>query len=321
MFKDSFKYYKSKNPTPDLTKVLDLNKIPPLGNSKFGRINIQEEALKTFFGFKPVKTWEIYEIVDRPGLLFIKNPFTSMGQRYWTVRCLNDYSKKPNKLNIDSKIIPDNKDWWEMCQNNNNVLLLNKLRWVTLGYHHNWDTKIYSEDKKGEFPKDLAEMVHFVAGVLGYTNFVAEAAIVNFYHMDSTLSGHTDHSELNLEAPLFSFSFGQTAIFLIGGKTKDEIALPIFLRSGDIIVMSKESRLCYHGVPKILQMDSRFWDALTQNEVCCPVDYKDTVKICKSEELWKPFGDYLTHSRINVNVRQVLKRGQKRLNSDGDHVT
>jgi hypothetical protein len=28
---------------------------------------------------------------------------------------------------------------------------------------------------------------------------------VNYYHMDSTLSGHTDNSEQNKEAPLFSF--------------------------------------------------------------------------------------------------------------------
>ena len=42
---------------------------------------------------------------------------------------------------------------------------------------------------------------------MGYTNFKAEAAIVNYYHMGSTLSAHTDHSEVNLEAPLYSFRF------------------------------------------------------------------------------------------------------------------
>ena len=37
----------------------------------------------------------------------------------------------------------------------------------------------------------------------------AEAAIVNFYPMDATLGGHTDHSEPNLEAPLLSISLGE----------------------------------------------------------------------------------------------------------------
>lgn len=35
----------------------------------------------------------------------------------------------------------------------------------------------------------------------------------------------------------FSFSFGQTAIFLLGGKTKEEKPSAIFLKSGDIVVI------------------------------------------------------------------------------------
>lgn len=64
--------------------------------------------------------------------------------------------------------------------------------------------QIYSEESKDPFPKDLGEMCEFFANVLGFTQFTSEAAIVNYYHMDSTLSGHTDHSEPNLNAPLFS---------------------------------------------------------------------------------------------------------------------
>lgn len=64
---------------------------------------------------------------------------------------------------------------------------------------------MYSEEDKGKFPKDLSDMTTYVASILGYSNFNPEAAIVNYYHMDSTLSGHTDHSEKDLEAPLFSF--------------------------------------------------------------------------------------------------------------------
>lgn len=35
---------------------------------------------------------------------------------------------------------------------------------------------------------------------------------MNFYHMDSAIGGHTDHSEFDLSAPLLSFRF--TRIFL-----------------------------------------------------------------------------------------------------------
>ena len=37
-----------------------------------------------------------------------------------------------------------------------------------------------------------------------FFSFEPEAAIVNYYHLDSTLSGHTDHSEKDLSVPLLS---------------------------------------------------------------------------------------------------------------------
>ena len=47
-------------------------------------------------------------------------------------------------------------------------------------------------------------------------------------------------------------SFGQDAIFLLGGPTKATEPTPILLRSGDICVMSGPARLAYHAVPRIL---------------------------------------------------------------------
>lgn len=70
--------------------------------------------------------------------------------------------------------------------------------------------------------------------------------------MDSTLSGHTDHSEKDLSRPLLSLSFGQSAIFLIGGPTKQVRPKALLLNSGDIVIMAGQSRLAFHGVPKIL---------------------------------------------------------------------
>lgn len=117
-------------------------------------------------------------------------------------------------------MIPNNEEWWDVAQKDESIL--NKLRWATLGYHHNWDTKVndsdlnkplfekyslqvYTEDNKSDFPRDLADLSEVIAYNLGFEDFVSEAAIINYYHMDSTLSGHTDHSEKNLKAPLFSF--------------------------------------------------------------------------------------------------------------------
>ena len=49
-------------------------------------------------------------------------------------------------------------------------------------------------------------------------------------------------------------SFGQSAIFLLGGETKATKPLAMYLHSGDIVVMAKEARLAYHAVPRILQL-------------------------------------------------------------------
>lgn len=50
----------------------------------------------------------------------------------------------------------------------------------------------------------------------------------------------------------FLFSFVQDAIFLIGGLTKETKPEALMLHSGDICIMSGQSRLVYHAVPKVL---------------------------------------------------------------------
>lgn len=49
-----------------------------------------------------------------------------------------------------------------------------------------------------------------------------------------------------------SLSFGQSAIFLIGGQTKAIRPVPLLLNSGDVLIMSGDSRLAYHALPKVL---------------------------------------------------------------------
>uniref|UniRef100_A0A1Y1JVR6 Alpha-ketoglutarate-dependent dioxygenase AlkB-like domain-containing protein n=1 Tax=Photinus pyralis TaxID=7054 RepID=A0A1Y1JVR6_PHOPY len=133
--------------------------------------------------------------------------------------------------------------------------------------------------------------------------------------MNSRLSGHTDHSEQSLDSPLFSFSFGQTAIFLLGDITVDVKPAAMFLSSGDIVVMSKDSRLSYHGVPKIIKSYSAPWC----NEIPYNDDDKceafDTAIISCEENCWIPFEMYININRININVRQVLKTNQGRIAS------
>lgn len=230
---------------------------------------------------------------------------------------MKDYQRPPNPTNL-SNLGQGTDDWWLEVQSieakNEQLKLRNSLRWVTLGYHHNWDTKIYSEASFNAFPEDLHSLMASVfAPALGHHNFNPQAAIVNYYPQGSTLSGHTDHSEVNLEAPLFSISFGQAAVFLIGGRDKSDPATPLLLRSGDVLVMAKESRLCYHAVPRILHGSEERWNELgEEGEEKCS-ENNDLWSKCRDSGFWRPFDMYLRDCRINLNVRQVLNKDQERI--------
>lgn len=111
----------------------------------------------------------------------------------------------------------------------------------------------------------------------------------------------------------FLYSFGQSALFLIGGKTKDIKPDALFLHSGDILIMSKESRLCYHAVPRIISAQENPWDNIDCNENISHDKKFDVFLKFYDESFWKPFGNYLSASRINLNVRQVLFKNQSTL--------
>lgn len=164
-------------------------------------------------GLHPQHMWRCYKLESHPGLVVIRNAFTVSGQRYWIARCLRDYPKEPNVVNLNRTLFSDAAicDWWRelhQCTDpSERDRLKVAMRWTTLGYHHNWDTKVYNETMRTEFPYDLNNMCQFFSCALGFSNFIPQAAIVNYYPMGTNLSGHTDHSELNLNAPLFSFRY------------------------------------------------------------------------------------------------------------------
>jgi alkylated DNA repair dioxygenase AlkB len=51
-----------------------------------------------------------------------------------------------------------------------------------------------------------------------------------------------------LSVAIYSFSLGCKCIFLLGGKTRDEVPTAMFLHSGDIVLMAGEARECFHGI-------------------------------------------------------------------------
>ncbi|KAG1236466.1 hypothetical protein G6F68_005948 [Rhizopus microsporus] len=192
--------------------------------------------------------------------------------------------------------------------------LVRKMRWITLGYQYHWPTKTYHLDRRYPFPKDIAELskaVVYAVENIGYDNgegqawlnkykgddFNAEAGVINYYQYRDTLMGHVDRSELNMDAPLVSLSLGHSCIYLIGGLTRETVPTPLLLRSGDVIVMTGPCRKAFHGVPLIIE--GSLPDYLSNNN-----EYSDSPD-------WKLFGDFMSTSRINLNIRQVYPPGEK----------
>ncbi|GJE98122.1 alpha-ketoglutarate-dependent dioxygenase AlkB [Phanerochaete sordida] len=201
--------------------------------------------------------------------------------------------------------------------------LVPKLRWANIGWHYHWGNKQYDFTRgRGGGVADVyrAVCMRAVRGVDWESVYSGEgsaegekepfeewktwpeeyepdAGIVNFYQTRDTLMAHVDRSELCATSPLVSISLGCSAIFLIGGPTRDTEPIPILLRSGDVLIMSGPCRRAYHGVPRIL-------------EDTCPTYLLQghTGQDGEGDE-WKPYADYMRNARINVNVRQVFPRG------------
>jgi len=68
------------------------------------------------------------------------------------------------------------------------------LRWTTLGYHHNWDSKGYGKQKPGKMPDSLVQLGKTISTLVG-GNYNPQAAICNYYPAGiGTIGIHADNS-------------------------------------------------------------------------------------------------------------------------------
>lgn len=304
-FKVAFKYYKQKDLLPDLKHVIDLTKADEFpADVEIIELssNCKEICLKNAetFGFNDHSKWKGYSIKKIPGLYFIQNLFTESGERLWCQKAVEDLPKEPQKTNLlvnypqefvnesyetSVKICEDNEiSGWFSPKKQLKVLKscpIWPLRWATLGYHYKWTEREYVSNRKSEFPKDIADLTKIIANIIGFKDFIPEAGITNYYHVGQNISPHVDISEPHKQAPLVSVSFGLPAIFLIGTDDLNIKPEAIFIRSGDVLIMSGKSRLAYHAVPAVLSQ---------HNELKTACDFLSL---------------YMAHTQININVRQV----------------
>ncbi|KAI1895322.1 hypothetical protein AGOR_G00105110 [Albula goreensis] len=317
-----FKFYKRRNPPPNFSDVIDFSK--GLRNEKVVSAELSPTAVSDndahIAGLQPVREWHAFGLKGYPGFIFISNPFLPGSQRHWVRQCLKVYPQKPNVCNMDMHMSEtETEHLWEKSADlmrtksfgkREPKTLLEKLRWVTLGYHYNWDTKTYSAEHHTPFPADLHTLSRHVAAACGFPAFTAEAGILNYYHSDSSLGIHVDESELDHTRPLLSFSFGQSAVFLLGGTRREDPGTAMFMHSGDIMVMSGPSRLLYHAVPRIVPAPAGVPVPLPLLQGLDEGHPQESLVHWVEEEDWEVCTKYIQMSRVNMTVRQVLGSGQ-----------
>ncbi len=109
-----------------------------------------------------------------------------------------------------------------------------------------------------EFPAELAQLAQRAYrrtfGASG--SFVPDAAIINWYDENATLSLHQDKGEANSAiargSPVITVSLGDSALFRFGNTaTRSKPYRDVTLESGDLFVFGGPSRMAYHGIVKL----------------------------------------------------------------------
>lgn len=165
--------------------------------------------------------------------------------------------------------------------------IIRRTMYIILLTLDHWATKEYHVDRSPPMPdfwKNITKAV--AASIEKFTNYPsskwdAQGGIINYYSLKDSLTAHQDRSEKNSSAPLISFSFGNSAVFLMGSKSLETKPTPILLESGDVIILSGESRLNFHSLPRVI------------------------ANTCQLNFPLEQVKKYMSETRINVNIRQV----------------
>ncbi|KAF2292892.1 hypothetical protein GH714_029667 [Hevea brasiliensis] len=139
------------------------------------------------------------------------------------------------------------------CKSISASALLRKLRWSTLGLQFDWSKRNYNASlPHNKIPDALCQLAKRLAApaMLMGEEFHPEAAIVNYFGLGDMLgvtwmTWKLIGKLLVADCILPLFSLGCKAIFLLGGKSREDPPLAMFLRSGDVVLMAGEAESAF----------------------------------------------------------------------------
>ncbi len=96
-------------------------------------------------------------------------------------------------------------------------------------------------------PQVILELAITLAKETSNHNFQPQSCLINFYNKGEKLGMHQDNTENNLTAPIISISLGDSGIFVLDGKRRNDETKQYIVQSGDVVVMGGESRNFFHA--------------------------------------------------------------------------
>lgn len=121
-----------------------------------------------------------------------------------------------------------------------------RVGWLTDGGYHYADLHP-SGRPWPPIPPTALEVWKSASGVLREP----ECCLVNFYSEGARMGLHQDRDEASFDWPVVSISLGDDGLFRVGGTARRDPTQSIWLKSGDVAVLSGRARLAYHGVDRI----------------------------------------------------------------------
>jgi alkylated DNA repair protein (DNA oxidative demethylase) len=205
---------------------------------------------------------ELTERLRKSGVLFIRRFLNDDGHRHPGVptltQALNDARGVIRQAPLFTPRMFDSKPFRYRMSN------CGRLGWLASpdpekcktkalrGYYYS-DINPYTGKPWPEMPASIRDASITAATLAGWTEFVPEACLINFYrNQQERLGIHQDNTERNEEAPVISISIGDSGIFQLGGRRKEDPLEDILIENGDLIVLAGESRLFYHKFARLL---------------------------------------------------------------------
>lgn len=121
------------------------------------------------------------------------------------------------------------------------------LGWVTDRAGYRYDPVQPDGRSWPEIPEGVLAVWRKVADV----ERLPDSCLINFYGEGARMGMHQDRDEADPVWPVVSISLGDEALFRVGGATRGGPTKSLWLKSGDVAVLSGAARLSYHGIDRI----------------------------------------------------------------------